>query len=75
MSLSKYREKRAFDKTPEPTGGQNAGQQLVFVIQKHDATRLHYDFGLGMEGVMKSLSVPKGPSLNPAYKRLAMMVV
>ena len=74
MSLTKYKEKRSFDVTPEPTGGKNKGKDLLFVIQKHDATRLHYDFRLEMDGVLKSWAVPKGPSTDPSVKRLAMMV-
>src|SRR5690349_11024998 len=75
MGLSLYKKKRNFSKTPEPSGKKNISKsKLVFVIQRHKATRLHYDLRLELDGVLKSWAVPKGPSLNPKDKRLAMKV-
>jgi bifunctional non-homologous end joining protein LigD len=81
-SLDEYNKKRDFDATPEPSGGAKkrsrkapkANHALQFCIQKHDATRLHYDFRLEIEGTLKSWAVPKGPCLDPQVKRLAMHV-
>ena len=76
MSLTEYKNKRHFQKTPEPEGKARSGKgdKLVFVVQKHAASHLHYDFRLELKGALKSWAVPKGPSMNPADKRLAMLV-
>src|SRR5438067_9895598 len=75
--LARYNEKRDFSKTAEPAGTYDKlswGHGNGFMVQKHDARRLHYDFRLELDGTLKSWAVPKGPSLDPAEKRLAMHV-
>ena len=71
MSLAKYRQKRDFAKTAEPSGKTRRKPGNSYVIQKHDASHLHYDFRLELDGVLLSWAVPKGPTLDPSVKRLA----
>ncbi|MCD7962029.1 MAG: 3'-phosphoesterase [Rikenellaceae bacterium] len=75
MALNEYNKKRDFSETPEPIGRKKKDhKKLIFVVQRHQARQLHFDFRLEADGVLKSWAIPKGPSMNPAEKRLAIMV-
>ncbi|MFQ3174240.1 MAG: DNA ligase D-like protein (predicted 3'-phosphoesterase) [Flavobacterium sp.] len=75
MSLNKYTEKRNFSSTKELKWEmEKPGNELIFVVQKHAASHLHYDFSIEMEGILKSWAIPQGPFMNPADKRLAIIV-
>ena len=75
MDLSRYNLKRDFNSTPEPKSEvEKSKKEFIFVVQKHAASQLHYDFRLEMNGVLKSWAIPKGPSMNSEEKRLAIMV-
>lgn len=71
MTLKNYKKKRDLNRTPEPSGELKESRDQIFVVQKHDATKLHYDFRLQISGTLKSWVIPKGPSLNPSKRRLA----
>ncbi|MBD3196494.1 MAG: hypothetical protein GF317_15650 [Candidatus Lokiarchaeota archaeon] len=71
MSLNEYNKKRKFQETPEPEGTVKESGKNIYVVQKHKASRLHYDFRIEYNGVLKSWAIPKGPSINPSNRRLA----